>query len=252
MSGLKMLVTDLDGTLLREDKTVSGRSLSALKRCRAAGIKVVYATGRGSSAKALVPAELFDGYVCMNGATAYIGDTRIHERLIPIDDVRDLLIAADDAGYRIVAESGGTHYGNFNVSEKWPWLPDCELTDFRTLDIKVEKVYAVVESPEITELISRYLSDEMHMYVSRDDLAMIMHKEAVKSKAVGALAEHWGIAPEDVVAFGDDTNDIEMLEHCGTGVAMGNALDEVKAAADQVCDTNDNDGMAKWLEANAL
>jgi hydroxymethylpyrimidine pyrophosphatase-like HAD family hydrolase len=52
------------------------------------------------------------------------------------------------------------------------------------------------------------------------------------------------------VAFGDDLNDIDMLNHAGVSVAMGNALDEVKAVADYVCDTNDNDGLAKWLEEN--
>jgi len=77
---------------------------------------------------------------------------------------------------------------------------------------------------------------------------MVMHKDALKSKAVAALAEYWNIERREIVAFGDDMNDIDLLKWCGTGVAMGNALDEVKAAADDMCDTNDNDGIAKWLE----
>jgi len=79
-----------------------------------------------------------------------------------------------------------------------------------------------------------------------------LHEEAGKSKAVAALADHWGISIKDVVAFGDDTNDIDMLRHCGIGVAMGNAIDEVKSAADDICDTNENDGIAKWLEKHVL
>ena len=54
----------------------------------------------------------------------------------------------------------------------------------------------------------------------------------------------------EVVAFGDDLNDVDMLRGCGTGVAMANALDEVKLAADEVCGGNDEDGVAKWIEAN--
>lgn len=72
----------------------------------------------------------------------------------------------------------------------------------------------------------------MHLYVSRDGLAIITHEEAVKSKAVDALADYWNIEQNEIVAFGDDTNDIDLLEHCAIGVAVGNALDEVKAVAD--------------------
>ena len=54
------------------------------------------------------------------------------------------------------------------------------------------------------------------------------------------------------VAFGDDYNDIEMLRDCGIGVAVANAIPEVKTAADYICDTNDNDGVAKWLEERVL
>jgi hydroxymethylpyrimidine pyrophosphatase-like HAD family hydrolase len=77
---------------------------------------------------------------------------------------------------------------------------------------------------------------------------MIMHRDATKMKAIAALAAHWNIDAQDIVAFGDDLNDIDMLAGCGIGVAMGNALDEVKAIADDVCETNDNDGLATWLK----
>ena len=247
-----MIVTDLDGTLLREDKTISERSLSALKQCRSSGIRVVYATGRGDSSKILAPSELFDGFVRMNGATAYIGDERVYSKLIPIETVRSLLIAADNAGFLVAAECNGWHYANFNVAEKWPWIPQFEFADFSTLDIYAEKLFAVAETPEVPELIKKHLSDGLYLSVSRDGLAMVMHEDAVKSKAVAALAECWDIKQCDITGFGDDINDIDLLEYCGTGVAMGNALDEVMAAADHVCDTNDRDGVAKWLEEQVL
>ena len=62
----------------------------------------------------------------------------------------------------------------------------------------------------------------------------------------------WGIKPEEIVAFGDDLNDIDMLGYAGVGVVMDNALEQVKTVADYICDTNDNDGLAKWLEENVL
>jgi len=245
---IKMIVTDLDGTLLREDKTISKRTLSALEQCRIKGIKTVYATGRGNSAATIAPHDSFDGFVHMNGATAHIGDERIYSKLIPIECVRDLLVTADSAGIEIVAEADGWHHANFNVSDKWSWIAKYKIVDFSTLDVEIGKIYAFADNPDVVSLIRRYLSDDLYLYLSRDHIAMVMHKDALKSKAVAALAEYWSIERHEIVAFGDDMNDIDLLKWCGTGVAMGNALDEVKAAADDMCDTNDNDGIAKWLE----
>jgi len=247
-----MIVTDLDGTLLRDDKTISTRTLSALKLCREKGLKIAYATARGHSSTILAPSEHFDGCVRINGANAFIGDTLIYERLMQTESVRGLLVAAENAGVMIVVESGSKHYANFDVTEKWSWITHYEPADFNVLDIQTEKIYAVIDSPEDADVIRNHLSDDLYLYVSRDNFAMVMHNEAIKSKAVEALAAHWDIELNEVVAFGDDTNDIDMLEHCGIGVAMENALDEVKAAADQICGTNEDDGIAKWLEENVL
>ncbi len=249
---IKMIVTDLDGTLLRENKTISGYTISILKSCRKNGIKVVYATGRGHSALDLAPSLIFDGLVRVNGAVAYIGDKLVYNRLIPISDVRELLLEANKAGVKIAAELSGQNFANFNVTKKWPWIPRYIKADFQTLDIDAEKLYAIVDRPEVVDKIKEYLSDDYYLNLSRDNLAMIMHKEAKKSLAVAALSHIWGINQDEIVAFGDDTNDIDLLEYAGIGVAMANALDEVKAAADTICDTNENNGVAKWLEENVL
>ena len=249
---IKMIVTDLDGTLLRDDKTISERTLAVLKRCRARGIKVAYATGRGSTDLALAPPELFDGRVRCNGAEAYIGKTLVYDRLIPISNMFPLLIAADGAGVEIAAEVEGVHYANFNVTAKWPWIPHYRNVNEVTDDFKAQKIYAVAERSEVAELIKKRLPPGFYLSVSRDGLAMVMHDGAIKSRAVTALAESWGIDPAEIVAFGDDANDVDLLQFAGTGVAMGNAIDDVKAAADCVCDTNESDGVAKWIEENVL
>jgi hypothetical protein len=247
---IKMIVTDLDGTLLRDDKTVSDRSLSALRRSRDNGIKTVYATGRGSNSVTIVPSELFDGFVINNGAKAYVGDTLIYSRLFPIETVRGLLLACDNAGIKIAAEYNGVHYANFNVSKEWAWILNYEEADFANADFDVEKLYAVIDSPKVVDLMMKHLSADLHLHVTRDGFAMVMHKEAQKSSAVSALADYWNIDKSELAAFGDDGNDIDLLEYCGIGIAMGNAIDEVKAVANQFCDTNENDGFAKWLEEN--
>jgi hydroxymethylpyrimidine pyrophosphatase-like HAD family hydrolase len=81
-----------------------------------------------------------------------------------------------------------------------------------------------------------------------EDLYRFADRSAVKWNAVKAVAEHYCIYTGNIAAFGDDINDLEMIRNCGIGVAVENAVDEVKAAARYICDTNDSDGVAKWLE----
>ena len=171
---------------------------------------------------------------------------------MPIANIRELLIACDKAGYKVAAERNGVHYANFSLPEEWSYLRKYENVNFSNFSLDAEKIYAIVDCSGTVELIKKYISDCLYLYVSLDGYAMVMHKEATKSLAVSALAEHWGIPKSDVVSFGDDTNDIDLLKYSGIGVAMGNALADVKAAANQICDTNENDGVAKWLEATLL
>jgi hydroxymethylpyrimidine pyrophosphatase-like HAD family hydrolase len=73
-----------------------------------------------------------------------------------------------------------------------------------------------------------------------------------KWTALEVIAERLSVRPEEIAAFGDDVNDIEMITNAGCGVAMDNAKAVVKAAANYICGTNDNDGPAKWIEENML
>ena len=81
---------------------------------------------------------------------------------------------------------------------------------------------------------------------------LIMNRAATKWNAIQALSVHFNISTTNIAAFGDDYNDVEMLKNCVIGIAVANALDEAKMVADYVCESNDNDGVAKWLEKNVL
>jgi hydroxymethylpyrimidine pyrophosphatase-like HAD family hydrolase len=91
-----------------------------------------------------------------------------------------------------------------------------------------------------------------HEY-SNSDSVTLLHTHAKKHLALSAVIEKLDIKPEETVVFGDDYNDIEMLSVPGViSVAVENALDEVKAVADYVCGSNDEDGVAKWIEENVI
>ena len=249
---IKMIVSDLDGTLLRSDKTISGYTKDVLEKCRNTGIKVVYATARGASTDRVIPSELFDGRVTSNGAAAYAGVNRVYNRSIPCMTARPILLACDRRGLKTASEASGMHYSNFSVSDVWPGFDNFEIVDFRVHDKDAVKLYTVINNNDDIEFIDKLLPDDLYLSVSSDALGMIMHKEATKSKAVAELARNWNIMPNEIAAFGDEQNDIDMLIYAGIGVAMQNALDEVKAVANAICPSNDEDGVAAWIAKNVL
>ena len=244
---VKMIVSDLDGTLLRNDKTISDKTIETLKHCREANIKVVYATGRGGSAERAAPARHFDGRIVMNGAVAHVGDSVVYNCLIPYKIARPLLIACDRQGIKTASEVSGMHYSNFATSDEWPNITNYKITDFSKHDIDAEKLYMIVKNIDDQKFIEKNLPNGLYLTVSRDGLAQVMHKDATKSKAIIALAHFWGIDQSEIVAFGDDLNDLDMLSHAGIGVAMGNAVDELKVIADYICLSNEEDGVAEWI-----
>ena len=219
---IKMIVTDLDGTLLRDDKTVSERTQAILRRCRDKGIKIVYATARGGDAEELTYGIPFDGFIANNGALAVAGDEVVYNRPVPDDFARLFLDICEARGL-----SAGSHRDHGKL-----YVEDCGL--------------------EEDAFIKWLLPKDLYFVVSWNKVGMIMHREATKSNAVVALARRWNIMKEEIVAFGDDLNDIDLLGYAGYGVAMGNALEGVRAAAQYHCLGNEEDGLADWIERNVL
>jgi len=249
---IKMIVTDLDDTLLRTDKSISKYTVETINRVRQGGRKVIFATARGGSAKTLVAYKWFDGYVLLNGAKAYVGNRLIYDRTISAELFIPFLQELSRRNLKVAAEIGGVHYANFNVKAKWNYVDHFVVTDYTNVTGSADKLYAIIEDPSQIGIITQILPRELYLHVSRDNLAMIMHKEATKTKGVLAVAKEFRIAKNEIVAFGDDINDREMLLNVGVGVAMGNSIAELKMIADCICDTNDNDGVAKWLAEKVI
>jgi Cof subfamily protein (haloacid dehalogenase superfamily) len=252
---IKMIITDLDGTLLRSDKTISDYTKEVFAKCRSAGIKIVYATGRGLTAKRVAPAEMFDGRITLNGAVAKVKDEILYHRIMPRQFLHPFLAACELRGIKITMETGGAIYANFPDNYAMESCVNFRMVDFATHKTDAESVYSFDMSDEDFSFVTQLLPEEFHQFntkVSAGFLMQIMHKDASKSKAAAALANHWDIHPSEIAAFGDDVNDIDLLTFAGFGVAMGNANEKVKAAANHICENNDSDGMARWLAGNIL
>ena len=251
---VKMIVTDLDGTLLRSDKTVSVYTVSVFEQCMKRGIKVVFATARPPRAVEQIKAEVkTDACIYHNGAIITAGDTPFQNIGIDCETARELLGKIEiDENRKIAIEIDDKLYANFDTSTVWPGV-GMILTDFSDLPEKpIDKIiFITADRNEISE-IEKHLNSTLYWEISENRVLMIMNKLARKINAISKLTEHFGISLSDVVAFGDDHNDIEMLRKCGIGVAMENAINEAKSAADFVSCNNDGDGVAKWIESNLL
>ena len=252
---IKMIVTDLDGTLLQTDKTISDQTASVFHRCREKGIMIVFATARPIRAVTMLKLDIGnDAAIYHNGAVIAIAYFAHHHIGIEPEVTKALLIQTANRfnDMKLSAEINDTLYANFDVSTIWT-NTTAILSDFADLpDIPADKIiFGTAKSDEVREITSM-LPDDLYPEIAENQILMVMNKNARKRNAVTKIAAHYGISLPDIVAFGDDYNDIEMLRDCGIGVAVANAIDEVKAVANFICDTNDNDGVAKWIEENAL
>ena len=257
---IKALFFDIDGTLVSfNTHQIPVSTVSALEQAKARGVKIFIATGRPkviiTNLKALEERNLIDGYITMNGGYCFTGDTVISkhplseqsadiilhyasERKIPNIVVGEHDIAICDTA----AIFEDLFYGQLSVDVRFTELPNIEA-------VKGKEIYQLTtfvddaQEAELTPLIPDCEIGRWH-----PSFVDISGKGCTKQKGIDEIINHFGISLEETMSFGDGGNDIPMIRHAHIGVAMGNALDSVKAIADYITDTVDNDGIAKSLQ----
>ena len=267
----KLIAFDLDGTLLRDDKSITERSLRALRAAYEHGALIVPATGRIYKG---VPAPLRTApfaryFITVNGAKVY--DARedavlsrseipneTAQRLIAYMDALDVIYDCykDDWGYvsRSMYERAGDYISDRGILELFlrTRTPVEDLKDYLRADggsIQEAQMHFCDMRARKRELETvGTLFPEIAVSTSVPSNIELNIASANKGEALKRLCAALGIAPEDTLAFGDGTNDLTMIRAAGCGVAMGNADFAVKAAADTVCDDNEHDGLAEYLE----
>ena len=255
MQNIKMVVSDLDGTLLHSDKKVSQYTQDVIAQLQQRGIRFAFATARPMwwNISELLQGIHCDGGIYNNGAVIKAGERLVAQYTVsePLTLIHTIL--SDRPETEVWAEMAGECYANFSAERIWPGI-EYKRTDFSDVPPcpYSYKVILGCDDPKKMKSYEKYLSPELYMQMSENVIAMIMHRKSNKLDAVTTLCSHLGLDISQVVAFGDDLNDISMLTGCGAGVAVGNALEPVKAAADSVCGSNDEDGPARWMAENLL
>ena len=252
----KMLIIDLDRTLLHTDKTISDYSVMVLNRCREKGIKIVFATARPVRTVQLFLEQIeCDAVIYHNGAFIIRNGKRFgNAYLVPYEEAQQILITiqAKYVGKKLSVEINDALYANFDVKEFWS-NTNAVVTDFSDIpEADADKVLIEINNKEEFDEVICMLSPEVYGEMSDGKLCLIMNKKATKLNAIKQLSLKWKIPLEDMIAFGDDYNDIEMIKHCGIGVAMENAIDDVIRIADYVTESNDNDGVARYIDKYVL
>ena len=260
----KMIVLDLDDTLLKKNGTISKSTKEMLQKSQKNGVKVVLASGRPTFGMERIAKELKlhlnGGYiVSYNGAKIIdcVTGQELYSANLTNEQIHRLFDMSRQAGAEIQ-----TYMGDFIIAsapnpytdiEKKITGMDIVVPDDLKKYVSGDVVKAIVlQSPEklkeIEEEWKPLVKDQMYMTISKPFFLEFMNKEVDKSKSIERLAVQLGIPMGQVIAIGDSYNDLSMIKAAGLGVAMENAVDCVKKAADYITADNEHDGVARVIE----
>jgi Cof subfamily protein (haloacid dehalogenase superfamily) len=262
----RLIATDLDGTLLRDDKSVSDRTIAALAAAEDAGIEVFFVTGRPARWMDVV-SEHVHGHglaICANGAAVVdlhaggkVLEVRALERSIALDVVRTLRDAAPGTSFAVELTTGIHYepdYPPFHLDPGATVATAEKLLDEDHPDAGAPVIKLLAHHPELTPdgflTLARTAAGKLASFTRSSPTALLEVSGLGVSKAstLALCCAQRGISADEVVAFGDMPNDVEMLTWAGTSYAMGNAHPDVIAAASGRTVANNEDGVAVVIE----
>jgi len=262
----KLAVFDMDGTVLNSRHEIPKANIKAFAYLKSLGVKVVIATGRPQELLKKYTNELqFDEYtITCNGSVIGhpLNKPFLRENTIRKEDVVDLIDMCEENNYDYLVYTKDAVVSKDNK----------RLRMFKKIGehYKEEDKAALIETEDANYIKTHFApnkilimeDDHQRYYEMQEKIKKFKNIESAQSwfgaldisplgdnkgSAVKALCEYYEISPKDVIAFGDQLNDISMFEFAGVGVAMGNAEETVKLKADYITDTNDNNGVAKAI-----
>lgn len=260
-----LLSLDLDGTLTNSKKKITPRTYEALMEAQRNGAKVVLASGRPVYGMEHLAEQLhlaeYGGFVlAFNGGKLIDWQTQevIMEQKLPDDLVPRIYNSAVEADLALLTYRGKTIVTNKAFDRHVMHnayinkLPLVELCDFlNEIEYPVNKCLIVGE-PERLEALEKKMQEEygdaMGVFRSQPFFLECVPPGIDKAHSLDVLCQKRGFKKESIVAFGDSWNDLSMIEFAGLGVAMGNAVEELKTKADYVTSSNEEDGVAEVIE----
>ena len=269
----KLLLFDIDGTLAVPGRAPSSATVEAIRRAREKGHIAFISTGRTFDSVPPSVAEIgFDGGVFSSGGITKLGNDVLAQqfmadeyvqRIIRLLPENGILFALETPDGRIHSDNGDAVLSQVNftgVPEEMQRFTHSVIFDPTALPFSAyagQPVYKIAyysADPSATDWLTRELRGSLNVVPFCDvpgfplTFGEISDPGVTKGRAMAALCRFFGISAADCIAFGDSMNDADMIQAAGLGVAMGNAVPALKALADRVCDSCENDGVAKVLE----
>ena len=241
--------------MLHQDGSISDETLRVLSECRERGIKFAIATARyWIGAEKYIDLLKPDYEITTDGTLIHSGDDRLYSCEFSEADtnliVRSLLETKPDA--EITVAHGKTVFWNsLHISESEKLFKAVYNDYSSALNVRANKIVAELPDDSIAVKIAAKTGCKLQCYRGERWYSFLPAGSG-KTAAISTLSDLSGIGIEDIVAFGDDSNDVEMLKLCGTGVVVANAVPEALKAADEVPLSNDEDGVAKWLTEKCI
>jgi Cof subfamily protein (haloacid dehalogenase superfamily) len=250
---IKAVFLDIDGTMVSfQTHHIPENTKQALREAKSKGVKIFVATGRHYT-DITDPGDLeFDGYITLNGAYCFIGERVVFKKYIPPEDLSAFIryetetesvpcffVEADRVSANRVNEYV-TQMMKLVQFEPRPIVPTHEFLNKEVFQLTA--FFPIEREPEIMKNLPGCVTTRWY-----PTFADIVARGVDKSVGLEKIGGFFGFEPHEMMAFGDGGNDISMLKYAGVGVAMGNAGEEVKRAADYVTTSVDDDGVGNAL-----
>ena len=258
---IRLLLADVDGTLVTQDKVLTKRAIAAVEKLRQAGILFAVTSGRPPRGMSMLiePLELITPIAAFNGGLFAHPDMSVIEQQVVPDDVAPAVVEVLAAhGMSVWVYRGADWFvldpkGPHVAREAWTVGFDPTPVDsFIPVSDGVAKVVGVSDDHDAVakavDAARERFGDHVSASRSQPYYADVTHPHANKGGVVRYLAQTYNIPPEQIATMGDMPNDVLMFAHSGLSIAMGNASHEVQRAARRVTTTNEDEGFANAVE----
>ena len=258
---IRLLLSDVDGTLVTRDKELTDRSIEAVHELNDAGILFAVTSGRPPRGMEMLvePLELSTPVAAFNGGLVVDAEMAVLEqKVIPEELVEEIVTLLDSSGldvwvYRgadwFVCDPDAPHVERESFTVQFD---PTVVASFEELSADVAKIVGVSDDHALVEAVATAAHDHFgdHVSAARSQpyYLDVTHPEANKGSVVKFLSARYGIPEEQIATIGDMPNDVLMFARCGLSIAMGQSGSEVHRAARRVTASNDEDGFAEAVE----
>ena len=265
----KLIALDIDGTLLNSNKELTTHTRYALIEAQRQGKRIIIASGRHPVGVVPLANDLmlgrYGGFIMAFGGGKIIDCTTgktVVSKLFPKEYLPDIVGVLKDSNITVMVHDERKIFANNRVNDYTYVERDILKMDMIAVDdfisavnFDINKILLAGEPDELDkyqEILSKRYDGLLDVYKSAPYFLEIMPFGVSKGSMLPLLLEKLGVNKDELIAFGDNYNDMTMIGYAGFGVAMSNGEEEVKKIANYVCESNDDDGIAKTLEKFVL